>query len=460
MMPNLSACRRPLHVLLPTLGSAGDVHPFIALGLALRARMHRVTVITNPLFQPLIEQQGLEFLPVGTAEDVYAAIADPHLWHRRRGFEVVARRVILPVIATIYRLIEAHADANTVVAASSISLGARVAQDKLGIPTATVHLQPSVIRSLVDSGLVGTFRISASQPMWFKRSFFRLIDWAVVDRELKRPLNEFRATLGLPPVDRVLRRWLHSPQCVIGFFPDWFAQPQPDWPAQTHLVGFPLWDGADGAARVPPEAEEFFNAGEPPIIFTPGSAASTMQRFFQESVEAARKLGVRAMLVTNFPEQLPRALPPGISAFGYLPFSMVLPRAALFVYHGGIGTLAQGIKAGVPHLVVPNGHDQFDNGWRIEQLGLGRSVPQTRYRCGRVVESMRAILADGALQQRCREYATRMDSPTALTSACELIEGLAVGSGRLRKSDTSAAQSGSDDLDAESSTSAMARSKS
>jgi rhamnosyltransferase subunit B len=425
MMPPSSACRRPLRVLLPTLGSAGDVHPAIALALALKARGHRATVITNPLFQPLIEQMGLGFLPVGTIDDVYAAIVDPNLWHRRRGFEVVARRVIVPVIATMYRLIEAHADADTVVAASGISLGARIAQDKLAIPTATVHLQPSVIRSLVDAGMVGTWRISAAQPLWFKRSFFRLVDWAIVDRELQRPLNEFRATLDLPPVDRVLRSWLHSPQCVIGFFPAWFAPPQSDWPPQTHLVGFPLWDGAEGDARMPPEAEEFLNAGEAPVIFTPGSAGSTMQRFFLESVEAARKLGVRAMLITNFPEQLPRALPPGISAFGYLPFSKVLPRAALLVYHGGIGTLAQGIKAGVAHLVVPNGHDQFDNGWRIERLGLGRSIAQTRYRSRGAVESMRAILADGLLKQRCREFATRVDSPTALTLACELIEGLA-----------------------------------
>ena len=74
-----------------------------------------------------------------------------------------------------------------------------------------------------------------------------------------------------------------------------------------------------------------------------------------------------------------------MKAFGYLPFSDVLPRAAMLVYHGGIGTLAQTIKAGIPHLVVPNGHDQFDNGFRIERLGLGRSIPQTAYRAAAVV---------------------------------------------------------------------------
>jgi rhamnosyltransferase subunit B len=414
-----------LHVLLPTLGSAGDVHPFIALGLALRTRGHRATILTNPLFQPLIEQQGLGFLPVGTIRDAEEAMADPDLWHSRKGFEVVAQRVIVPAIVKIYRLIEMSADADTVVAASGISLGARVAQDKLGIPTATVHLQPAIIRSLIDQGMLGNIRISPSQPMWFKRALFRLVDWAAIDHHLKRPLNEFRATLGLRPVYRVLSRWVHSPRCVIGFFPEWFAAPQTDWPPHTHLLGFPLWDGGGGLAPVPPEALDFLDAGEPPIVFTPGSAAASMHRYFLESIDTARELRARAMLITNFREQLPRELPNGVKAFGYLPFSEVLPRASLLVYHGGIGTLAQAIKAGIPQLIVPSGHDQFDNGWRIEQLRLGRSIAQTRYRAGRAAAAIRSMLDDGAMRQRAQEYAAKMDSPSALSRACDLLERLA-----------------------------------
>jgi UDP:flavonoid glycosyltransferase YjiC (YdhE family) len=410
-------------VLLPTIGSAGDVHPVVALGIALQRRGHRATIITNPLFQVLIEGQGIGFLPVGTLDEARAAIADPDLWHPRKGFEVVAKRAILPAMVEVYRHIERHADADTVVAASGISFGARIAQERLGVPLATVHLQPSIIRSLVDQGMAGNVRISASQPMWFKRAFFRFADWFLIDRTLKRPVNTFRATLGLPPVDRLMHRWLHSPQLVIGFFPDWFARPQPDWPPATHLVGFPLWDSSQAA--LPADARRFLDAGEPPIVFTPGSAGATMQRYFHESVEATRELGVRAMLVTNFPEQVPTDLPPQVKTFGYLPFSDLLPHAAMLVYHGGIGTLAQTIKAGIPHLVVPNGHDQFDNAWRIEQLGIGRSIPQTRYRASRVVDEIRAILAAGGEgRARCRHYAARMDSAAAVARACELIESL------------------------------------
>ncbi len=411
--------------MLPTLGSAGDVHPFIGLGLALCARGHRATILTNPYFQPLIESLGLGFLPVGSLDEVASAIADPNLWHARKGFEVIARRVIVPKIEEVYRLIERHAGADTVVAASSISFGARIAQEKLGLPTASVHLQPVVIRSLIDQSLVGNVRLSASQPLWFKRALFRFIDWAVTDRLLAPPLNEFRATLGLDPVHRVLAQWIHSPQCVIGFFADWFAPAHSDWPPQVHRVGFPLWDGGSGAAPLTAEAREFLDAGEPPIVFTPGSAASTMQHFFTDSVGAAKRLGARAMLVTNFPDQLPRELPRGVQAFGYLPFSEVLPRAALLVYHGGIGTLAQALKAGIPHLVVPRSHDQFDNGWRIEQRGLGRSVPQTRYSAALAATAIGAMLQDEAMAQVCRAHSLEMDSSSALARACELIEGLA-----------------------------------
>jgi len=107
-----------------------------------------------------------------------------------------------------------------------------------------------------------------------------------------------------------------------------------------------------------------------------------------------------------------------------VPFSEVLPRAALLVYHGGVGTLAQTIKSGIPHLVVPNAHDQFDNGWRIERLGLGRSIPQLRYRAERAAGAIRSILDDDRMRHTCREYAARIDSRSALARACELLEGL------------------------------------
>jgi UDP:flavonoid glycosyltransferase YjiC (YdhE family) len=414
-----------MNVLLPTLGSSGDVNPFIALGVALKAHGHRATVITNPIFQEQIESQGLGFLGVGTAAEAQSAIANPDIWHLRKGFGIISQ-VLIPAVDQVFHLIERHADRQTVVAFSTLSLGARIAQEKLKVPSASIHLQPSVIRTFGEQGMFGDMRLSAAHPTWLKRAVFRLADLLILDRNLKRPLNEFRAKLGLAPVDRIMHRWLHSPQLVIGFFPAWFAVPQADWPDNMHLVGFPLWDAdADlAAADRLEEAMQFLDAGTPPVVFTPGSAGSTMHEFFAESVSAARRAGVRAMLITNFPQQVPPDLPPGIKTFGYLPFSQVLPRAALLVYHGGIGTLAQGIKAAVPHLVVPHAYDQFDSGFRIRRLGLGDSTPIGAYRAGRIARSIRALASDTAVARRCREFAMRVNGAAAVARAVELLEQL------------------------------------
>jgi UDP:flavonoid glycosyltransferase YjiC (YdhE family) len=181
----------------------------------------------------------------------------------------------------------------------------------------------------------------------------------------------------------------------------------------------------DGERRVVTgEVGEFLAAGPAPLLFTPGSAAATLNDFFRESVEACRIGGYRAMLVTTFPEQLPGNLPPGVRHFSYLPFSQIMPRCSAIVYPGGIGTMAQAIKGGIPHLVVPHGHDQPDNAFRIKRLGLGTSIYPERYKAPAVASAIQQLLASSEVQTRCIEFAEKIDSATALERACDLIEGL------------------------------------
>jgi rhamnosyltransferase subunit B len=411
---------RSLHVLLPTLGSAGDVHPFIAIGLELKRRGHRATLLTNPLFQPLIERHGLGYLPVGSEAAARAAIGNPDVWHLRKGFAILAE-VVGPAIEETYRLIERHADRDTVLVYSTLAFGGRLAQEKLGIPGASVHLQPSVIRTFGDQGMLGNVRLSATHPRWFKRGLFRLIDLLVIDRNLQRPLNQLRARLALPPISRLMHHWMHSPDLVLAMFPDWFASPQPDWPANTHTVGFPLWDQDQAQERS--RALEFLDQGPPPVVVTPGSAGSTMRRLFEEACAALAQVGLRGMLITNFPEQLPKQLPRGVEAFGYLPFSEVLPRCELLIYHGGVGTLAQAMHSGVKHLVVPHGYDQFDSGWRVERLGLGVSIAEGAFRRAQVARSLRELVSRPGIGERCRSIAARIDD-SAAARAADLIEKL------------------------------------
>ncbi len=92
--------------------------------------------------------------------------------------------------------------------------------------------------------------------------------------------------------------------------------------------------------------------------------------------------------MTRYPEQLPSALPPEIRHVAYVPFSQVLPRCKALVHHGGIGTVAQGLAAGVPQLVMAMSHDQPDNGYRLTRLGVGAYVYPKAFTAGRVADAL------------------------------------------------------------------------
>ena len=415
--------QHPLQVIVIGLGSAGDVHPNVGLAIALRRRGHEVLLVAPSIFRSLAERAGLEFAGVLTDDEVRAVASDPDLWHPFRSFSVVARRLILPAMRPVYRIIQQRMEpGRTVVAASGIAFGARIAHERLGVPLATVHLQPIMLRSVIRPACFGFPDMIGSLPRPLRRLYLRAVDRFLIDPLLAGETNTFRAELGLPPVSRLFNHWMHSPQLIIGLFPEWYAPQQPDWPPHVALTGFPLWDEGEMASPSP-GLEEFLAAGEPPIVFTAGSAMTQGERFFQVSAEICRTTGRRGIFLTQFPEQLPTTLPGGVRHFDYIPFSAVLPRAAILVHHGGIGTTAQAIAAGVPQLVVPSAHDQPDNAIRIRRLGLGEFLLPGSYTTANVVKLL-PYLTTSRIGQNCRRRAAQMSVDRPLETTCRLIEEL------------------------------------
>jgi rhamnosyltransferase subunit B len=165
-----------LSILLPSIGSSGDVHPVIGLGRALKARGHEVTVATNELFAEQIAASGLGFVQLGTRAEAETIMSDPRLWHPRKGLGSIVELALLPNIERLYRIIEERRAPNLVVAATTLCLGARVAQEKLGVPTASVHLQPSVFRSHYDNGKLWHLNMGPGMPRAVKRALFWYMD--------------------------------------------------------------------------------------------------------------------------------------------------------------------------------------------------------------------------------------------------------------------------------------------
>lgn len=413
-----------MRILLAPFGSHGDVHPFIGLGLALKARGHDVHIITSGAFRDLVERHGFEFAPVGTAEEFEDFARDPDLWHPRRSVRAILGRPekMVPMLHEGYRHIaERYRPGETVLVGGILAFWARIAHEKPGIPFATVHLQPSVLPSVIDPPEFASLRMRSWWPHWFRSFLFWVGDRWVVDPMLAPPVNEFRRELGLPPVQFLLGRWVHSPQRIIGLFPEWYGRAA-DWPPQFRHAGFIRYDQAE--RPVPREVEAFLDAGEPPIVFTFGSAMRQGAPYFEAAVEACRILGRRGLLLAKGREQIPADLPASVLHAEYAPFSQVFPRAAAVVHHGGIGTTAQGLAAGVPQLVMPLAFDQPDNARRLERLGVGARLWPKQFTGPNAAAAIRALLERPDIAPRCRDVAQWMVKGDPAAAACDLIEGL------------------------------------
>ncbi len=411
-----------MRYLLVPLGSSGDVHPFLGIAAALRDRGRDVTVAVNGWFEPVVRRLGLNYVEIGSAEEFRRALDDPLLWHPKHGLRYVIEQGIVPAIRPVYQLIsERYIPGETVVVAAGIALGARIAADKLGVPVVTVQLQPLSIFTAHEHPVYPNMNIPRWWPSSFKRAFFRFGHRYVVDPIVGREVNALRRELDLPPARRILLDWWQSPTGILGLYPDWFGPPQPDRPDRLRLTGFPLFDEA-GVCEIDPELGDFLDQGDPPIVFTFGSAMKHAHILFQESVRACEAIGRRGILLTKFPEQIPKSLPRSIRRFDYAPLSELLPRASLIVHHGGIGTSAQALAAGIPQLVAPFTHDQPDNAARLERLGVARTIPALLYRSENASREIGHILSSAKIAERAREIAKRIDKKQSLEQACKAIE--------------------------------------
>jgi len=409
---------------LTPIGSGGDVHPYLGLGRGLKARGHEVVVIVNEAFKSAVEREGLHFIPFGTLDDYLAVTEDPDLWHPQKGLGVVMA-TITEELQTAWDLIESVWEPeDCVLVGHTLAFATRSFEEKHGASAATIHLAPTVFRSDFSQPAIAPGVSFNSLPRFMKRLMWRAADGIMIDPLITPTLNKWRATHGLPPVSRVFHSWLHSPNRLVALFPEWFAPRQPDWPEQLCMTGFPLFDDP-GETNIDPDVERWISDGTPPIVFTPGTANRWAASFFAAGYEAIQATGHRGLFLSNFAEHLPD-LDPGIARHvTYVPFSRVLPRCAAIVHHGGIGTCAQGLAAGIPQLVMPMGFDQPDNADRLVRLGVGSWVAPRRFTGKRVANALSRLLGNDRTAAQCRTASERLASEDGVARACDVLEALA-----------------------------------
>ena len=424
----------PKRIVLTTYGSLGDLHPYIALALELKRRGHRPLIATSPVFRDKVEPLGLDFHP--TRPDFPSPYEQPELMkelskramHARTGAEFVARELFANRVRDSYAdLMEAVQGADLLVTHPITFAGPLVAQ-VTGIRWVSSILSPIVFFSAYDTLIPPHMARMAKLFSLLPVPLNRLIR-GIARQGIKHwfePVEALRKELGLPSRGIPIFEGQHSPEMVLAMFSKVLAEPRPDWPPNTHVTGFCFYDkleATDETTTLAPELESFLESGKPPILFTLGSAAVwDADRFYQESVEAAVRLGERAVLLIGHEGNRPRRLPGGIAAFEYAPYSEIMPRVKVNVHQGGVGTTAQALRAGKPVLFVPFSHDQPDNAWRVTRLGMARMLTRGQYKAARVAAELKALLTDARVAARAEEICRVVRAEDGARRASELIE--------------------------------------
>ena len=430
------------------VGTHGDVLPFIALGHEFLKRGHGVSLAAPAPFEAMARRAGLAFQPLGTVADYEAVIRQPDLWHPQQGFRPmfdyalqVAEAACLWLGATRARGVDLR------VVASPLGWGARLAQDLYDLPTATLHVMPFLIESRYDPPRLagpaaatvpagvrcGPTSIAASIRSWSARSRCRR------STPCARVSASTRSTgCGTGGTAR--------PRMLL-MFPDWYAARQADWPNQAVQLGFPLVDRFGDVAAMPPELEASCRrarrrscsptarpCARAPASSTPrcGCAGAWAAAAFCSPLRAARSRS---------------RCPPRSSTCPTRRLSALLPRSAALVHHGGVGTVAQALAAGVPQLVVPVAFDHFDEGRRLKDRHLGATLSRRAFRPARAARVLGRLLTDPVVTRATAAAKARIaGSSDAILDACDYVEALtrpAVRSGQSPASAEGEAGAGS-----------------
>ena len=342
----------------------------------------------------------------------------------------------MPAVADTYddlRTIIAETNANLLVSSSAVFAAPLVAE-KLRIPWASTVLAPLTFLSAHEP-LVHAWLSARGQPKSaVSTTAVGTPARNVADRITRswgEPVRELRRRLGLPPTSaNPLYEGQHSPTLVLAMFSRVLGSVRPDWPPHTRQTGFAFYDGDEtGSRELDEPLKHFLDDGPAPIVFTLGSSAvHAAGEFYTTSIAAARALGRRALLLVGTEplnrSNLPSPLPEGVAVFDYAPYAAVFARSAAAVHQGGVGTVAQALRAGLPSLVVPFNFDQPDNAARIARIGAGRVLSRDAYTGSTAADALNQLLNDRGVSQRAKSAADIIASERGTDAACDALARL------------------------------------
>ena len=415
-----------MRITVLTVGSRGDVQPYVALSEGLRASGYDVTLATHASFRGTVEQRGIAFASI--------AMDPREVMRRREGREWMESgenpvhfireliRFIRPHLETHLAEVQAAcAGADGVVFSPLAFAGWHVAE-ALGVPSFQAALQPQTpTRAFPTLPLAGRWNLGGIGNR-LTHVLYQQFAW----QALRPMLNPWRReVLGVEALPlggpfRVMRR--RRTPVLHGFSPHVLPKPH-DWPPWVHVTGYWFLDRPPGW-EPPARVLDFLAAGPPPVYVGFGSMIPRdPARTIDAVIAALRQAGVRAILARGWMEATTHDLSDDVLALEEIPHDWLFPRVAAVVHHGGAGTTAAAMRAGRPAVVVPFFADQPLWARCVERLGVGpRPVPLKRLTADRLADAIRVAVTDERIARCAADLGAKIREEDGVVNAVAIVD--------------------------------------
>ncbi len=399
----------------------------LALGQAPQSSGHRVCMVAGANFADWIEARGVR--AADTRVDVHALMEGPaaEKWVKQGTNPLVNTLIMKELIAQHgwAMMMDAWkaAEGAEVIITSVLSdvYGVSIAE-KLGARQISAWVQPAMIATRSGAATYNAPLPNANSILnyWFSKTFVERFPWMMGGSLANRFRKE---VLGLPPQTGVQNMARRRQMLVLLGYSRYVVPPPADWPPNLHTTGYWFLNAAQDWTP-PPELVDFLESGEPPVCIGFGSMTGQDARPLTELlIDAVTRAKRRAVLLSGWAGIGEAERPSYIYCIESAPHDWLFPRMRAVVHHGGSGTTAASLRAGVPTVIVPHLGDQVFWGQRVESLGVGpKAIPRSKLSAERLAEAIRIAATDTRMAARAAALGAKIRSEDGIRNALELFE--------------------------------------
>ncbi len=405
-------------------GSRGDIQPCIALARGLQQAGYTISLAAPENFAELARNYQVGFRPLrGDVQQIMASDTGRKFMETGGGNPLRSIRAIRQMIAPVVRIMahdayEACLDAEGLICLGVFNAFGQSIAEALHIPV--IHIEPTP--------LLPTRAFPA--PSWpiqkniggMHNYVSGLAMYNVVSMWYRPFVNDFRKRLGLPARSAAgFYRALRATPMLSAYSAGVIPHP-PDWPDSVHVTGYFFLE-SDPAWEPPPELLAFLDAGEPPVYVGFGSMSGrNPEKLAGIILEALNICGRRGLLLTGWGGLRTESARDNVFVLDSAPHDRLFPRMAAVVHHGGAGTTAEGLRAGVPTVIVPFIFDQSFWGARVQALGLGpEPISQKKLTARRLADAITTAVTDAGMNQKARACGEIIRAENGVSNAVRII---------------------------------------